>query len=442
MNHENYDVPNEQGLVGKRRITDPNVNIRNIFVRASSHLRYDSRLTTEIVRYNDHFINKNEEHVKFFGGNLTGVHVVRFTPMDKNNFVVGILDYDESEIRKQIVKLPTVDESWVRGTDIMNLSCLWLCHCFERSDLSPKDKEKAQMAVLRAMHLKLLSSLLFHFFRFPVNEQIALAVYSQLSKKYAIKQYGSWGKVIEERCRDIISMNSIHRQTIEKFDDDAAIQYMITDIQGRLRSMMRNIYSVMNTVRAEDQRMLSSSGMVEVDGQQVIRDLSRDIHSFIRYTVGVIPEQRAFVKPELVRIITAEVKSAPEQSVLDALNAMSAMSRNQRPNNYRKEKDPYNYVSPKGMETMVNEILIHAMDQLSKDRALLAKKDYRPLLSKMRSLYMASRSSDPAILKVREMSEIMVAASINSRNGALIASVKTACCLYIILRTLTKDHYG
>lgn len=433
---------NQDYTLANRRQTDPNVNIRSIFVSASTHLRYDNRLSNEIIKYNEHFVNKNEEHVKFFGGNLTGVHTVRFIPMDKNNFLIGILDYDEDAIRKRIIQLDTVDENWVRGTDIMNLSCLWLCHAFERSDLSPKDKEKAQMAVLRAMHLKLLSSLLFHFFRFPVNEQIALAVYAQLSKKYAIKQYGSWGKVIEERCRDIISMNSIHRQTIEKFDDDAAIQYMITDIQGRLRSMMRNIYSVMNTVRAEDQRMLSSSGMVEVDGQQVIRDLSRDIHSYIRYTVGIMPEQRAFVKPELISIIANEVKSAPEAAILTALNAMSVMASNKRPVNYRKEKDPYNYVSPKGIETLVNEILIHAMEQLSKDRALLAKKDYRPLLSKMRALYMASRSSDPAILKVREMSEIMVAASINSRNGAIIASVKTACCLYIILRALTKEHYG
>lgn len=437
MNHDNQQMTGRTSSV-----TDPNRNIRQIFIEASQHLRYDERMSGEINRYNEHFINKNEEHVKFFGGNLTGVHVVRFTPMDKNNFVIGILDYDENEIRKRIIKLPTVDENWVRGTDIMNLSCLWLCHCYENSDLSPKDKEKAQIAVLRAMHLKLLSSLLFHFFRFPVNEQIALAVYAQLSKKYAIKQFGSWGRVIEERCRDIISMNSIHRQTIMKFDDDAAIQYMITDIQGRLRSMMRNIYTVMNTVRAEDQRMLSSSGMVEVDGQQVIRDLSRDIHSFIRYTVGVLPEQRAFVKSELVTIIASEVKSAPEQYIIEALNAMSAMSRNVRPKNYRKERDPYNFVSPNGTETMIREILIHSMEQLSKDRALLAKKDYRPLLSKMRALYMASRSSDPAILKVREMSEIMVASSINSRNGAIIASVKTACCLYIILRTLTKDHYG
>lgn len=438
MNQDTIDLDR----IGSRRPTDPNFNIRSIFIDASKHLRYDTRLSKEINKYNEHFINKNEDHVKFFGGNLTGVQVVRFIPMDKNNFLIGILDYDENEIRKRIIQLPSVDENWVRGTDVMNLSCLWLCHAFERSDLSPSEKEKAQMAVLRTMHLKLLSSLLFHFFRFPVNEQIALAVYAQLSKKYAIKQFGSWGKVIDERCRDIISMNSIHRQTLEKFDDDAAIQYMITDIQGRLRSMMRNIYAVMNTVRAEDQRMLSSSGMVEVDGQQVIRDLSRDIHSYIRYTVGVLPEQRAFVKPELVSIIANEVKSAPEQSIIDALNAMSGIARSVRPKNYRKERDPYDYISPKGMETMINEILIHSMEQLSKDRALLAKKDYRPLLSKMRALYMASRSSDPAILKVREMSEIIVAASINSRNGALIASVKTACCLYIILRTLTKDHYG
>lgn len=418
-------------------------SIRDLFVNHQSPgIKYDKRLSMQLDSFGNRFVNKNDDHVKFFGGNLVGVQTVRFTPTEKNDWLIGILDYDESVMRKQLIKLPTVDANWVRGTDIMNLSCLWLVHCFYNSDMAPKDKEIAMLAALKALHYKFLTSILSYYFRYPVNEGLALAVYANLSKKYAIRQLGTWSRVIDERCRDIISSTSIHLRTIEKFDDDGAIQYMVTDIQGRMRNMIKNIKNVFERVRSEDTRLLSTSGMVEIDGVKVIRDLSRDSSAYLRYIGDVVREKNAFVKEELILIIGAEVKTAPDKLIRDVLIAYCDISNGKRPNNYNKSKDPKDHVSTHGVERLNKVVLVHALGVISQDRSLMAKKDYRAMISKLRALYMASRSSDDQVLQIREITEVITSMSINSRNPAIIAAVKTALALYIFIRTMTKDHYS
>lgn len=417
-------------------------NIRAIFLYYSKHLKYDVNLVNKIERYNNAFVNKDEEHVKFFGGNLTGVNVVRFTTIEKNDWVIDLLGYEEHEVRSKIIRLPTVNPEWVRGTDIMNLSCLWLLHCFNNSGLPPKDKERGMIEVMKTLHYKYITSILAHYFRYPVNEQLALSVYAQLSKKYAIKQHGNWSKVLLERAKDIISPTSIHKRTIERFDDDGAIQYMVTDTQGRMRNMIKNIWSVFEQVHSEDARLLSNSAMVEIDGVKVLNSMTRDVPKYIRYINSTIKEKNAFIKNDLVIIISSEVKSAPDKLFRDALTALSEISLGRTPKSYKKERDPYSYVSPTGVETLCNEIIMHATDVLNKDRSLMRNRDYRVVISRLRALHMASRSSDPAVLKIREMSEIIVGSSINTKNPALIAATKTACVLYIVLRTLTMDFYS
>jgi len=224
-------------------------NIKEVFDNALSHLTIDEAFLKDVSQYAKYFVNKNDEHVQFFGSNLLGVHAVRFLPEDRLSWTVDLLDIDEYETRRNVVKLPTVNETWIRGTDVMNISCIYLVHRVFNSDLSPKLKEQGMMDILLVMHYKLMSSLMAHNFKYPTDEATAMAVYAALSKKYALKAYGSWHAVFVARCKDIIDRKSIHMRTIDKFNDDGAIQYMITDIQGRLKSMVKNLNKVFYDIR-------------------------------------------------------------------------------------------------------------------------------------------------------------------------------------------------
>lgn len=108
------------------------------------------------------------------------------------------------------------------------------------------------------------------FFKYPVDPRIAEMTYANLSKKFAIKRFGSWYKVLENRCSDIISAQSTWKTTIERFNDDMAIQNMINDIQGRLRAMIKKIWAVMAQVREDDAKMLIVSAKVDLGDKVVV----------------------------------------------------------------------------------------------------------------------------------------------------------------------------
>ena len=56
--------------------------ILEIFNDECKHVVIDSHLIKKLKKYQSDFVLKNTDHQEFFGGNLTGVQVVRFTNSD------------------------------------------------------------------------------------------------------------------------------------------------------------------------------------------------------------------------------------------------------------------------------------------------------------------------------------------------------------------------
>jgi hypothetical protein len=400
-------------------------NIKSVFDVACKDIKLDNSFLKSIHAYGQSFVNRNEDHVHFFGSNLTGVYPVRFKSADRIEWIDDVLSIDEYAIRQAIVELPSVDENWKRATDVMNLSCLYLVHRVFNSSLNPKQKEQGMTDLLLVLQYKFISSLMAHYFPYPADEKTALATYAALSRKYSLKQEGTWHGVLLKRAKDIMSKQSVHYQTIARFDDDAAIVYMVTDIQGRLRNMLKKLWSVFEMVRSQEAKIHTTAGMVELDGKMVVRDISRNYPPYRRYLNEVIHDKNRFVKQELVDVIASAMHTMPEKLLIDSLNYLCDNSNN------------------KDVEVLLDETLTHAFEYLSTDSRAQSKfNDIPMLISKLRALYMASRSSDPSLLKMREIGEKIVKKAVKTTNTSVIAAVRTGVMLYIVLRTFSKNHYG
>lgn len=390
--------------------------------------KVDKALLQRVHEYGMAFLNKNEDHIRFFGGNLLGVHPIRFTTSDKNIWLDEVVRIDEYELRDLIMRSPgnILREDWIRATDVMNLSCLYLCHRIMNSTLSESDKQQGLQDVLLVLHYKYLSSLMAHYFnKAPANEDTALAVYAALSKKYAIKQEGSWYAMLVARCKDIVDTRSIHYQTLAKFDDDAAIVYAITDTQGRIRSVVKKQYKVFVEVRAQNAKISGVGGHVELESGLTVKDITRVFPPFRRYIDQCLLSKKEFIKPELIDVIVEAIYTMPPQLFVDALNYIQE---------HAKDAD---------VSELVNEILLHAFEYLgSSAQARNGLKDIGTLVSKLRNIYMASRSTDPSLMKMRELGEKVVSRAISSKSAATIAAVRTGVFLYIVTRTFSKRYYG
>jgi hypothetical protein len=239
------------------------VSIKGVFESECAHLALDAQLAKRIHLYTVGFAHKNQDHIEFFGGNLTGVQVVRFTDSDKDRWFTEILQADESTLEARLVALPTVNSDWVVSSDTLNLSCAWLLHALLHSKkLSDAQRHQAMLDVVLVMQYKFLTSRLYRHFKYPADRATAEATYAALTFKYAIKQYGSWAAVLNARAEEVISPTGLHRKAIELMDPDSTVIYLLNDTQGRIRDMLKNIYDVFLQVHRQGIKISSTSSLV------------------------------------------------------------------------------------------------------------------------------------------------------------------------------------
>lgn len=403
-------------------------SIKAIFDKHCADLKIDIQLLRRIRNYGQAFVNRDDEHIAFFGGNLLGVHQIRFKNTDRTEWYDDIMNIDDVAVRDEIVSLPHIDPDWVRGTDVMNLSCIYLSHRIMISNLSDRDKHQGMIDTLMVFYYKLITSLVVHYFRFPADESSALATYAALTKKSSLKRYGSWTKMFIARCEDIVSKNSLHYKTLKDFAPDDRIQYMITDVQGRLRNQIKKIWKVYAEVLKEDNRILSSRlTSINQEGEKVMRDLTRNFSSYRNYILSVASDPSLFIKDELVAIINSAMHTMQPKPFTDTLQYMCK--------NFRKDPD---------IEDLINETILNASEFIASEGSdFIRTNDLGELIRRLRANYMSSRSTSKSLLHMRVTAErIVKKATPKTKSPGAIASVRNGVLLYLVIRCFTMKHYG
>ena len=405
-------------------------NIKSVFREGCPDLVIDQKWCRKLHAYVQGFANKNEDHIAFFGGNLIGVHTVRFRTEDRNKWFDEILEADDLSIEDELHRLEAIVPTRQISADVMNLSCLWLVHeIYNSTKLNPRDKQEAMIDTIMVLQYKFITSILAYFFRYPADEAVATATYAALSKKFGLKVYGSWGALLHARAVDILATNGIHFKTYSKFEDDFAIVYMVNDIQGRIKDIIKNITDVFYLVAKDPKGLIrTTSNTVSLDGTTHVKDLKRQYPTYRRYLHSVIGDRNTFIREELVKIISSAMPTMPEKLLVETLQYCSL--------NYGPKGD-------KDIEKFADAVLTHLFDFLSSNRnAIQSTNDIGGLIAKLRNLYMASRTTDPVMLGLREVGESLVQRSVRSKNTSVISATRTGLMLYIVLRTLTMHHYS
>lgn len=404
-------------------------NVLEVFNEGLPDLKFDKALALKIARYAHAFVNKNPEHIAFFGGMLMGVHRVRFKPEDRNEWFDDILEADDLVLEDRLHRLPEIVSDRHVSSDVMNLSCLWVVHRFYSSPyLSASEKEEAMVNTLLVLHYKFITSILARWFIHSADPQVALATVAAMSMKYGLKTAGSWGALLRLRSKEIISTGSIHYKTYTKFTNDKAIVYMVNDIQGRVKKILKYIRDVFEIVRKDPKGLIrTSSSTVELDGVSSIKDKKRSFSAYVRYANDVVKDPATWLKPELVDVIDKAMSTMPKAKLEEALYYCSVNSGN--------GGDPQ-------VAILIEETLGHAFEFLmQRGRNDVRVNDLAGIIGKLRNRYMSSRSSDPVLMKMRDLGEDIVKNATRSRVAAEISSIRTGILLYIVLRTFSMQYY-
>lgn len=400
--------------------------ISKVFDTYGSGVKFDKRFTKDLHKYVSAFVNKNEDSVNFFGDALLGVYPVKFTNEDKSIWFDEVLDIDEVSIRKDLHSLECIDPSFRVSSDVTNQSYVWVLHNVLKSKhLSSKDQEAAAIEVLSMMHYKFLTSIMTHYFPYQADKSVALATYTSLSKKFSLKVHGSWAKLIRSRAESILERDSIHYDAIHKYREDQDIIKMINDIQGRIREVVKSMMEVFYQVLESDARIKATSSVIEMDGVSHVADKSSNYVQIRRYVHRVVTSKEDFIKDELQKITATTIHTVSPRHLEESLEFIS---------------DNYGVRRMEFLSVLIDKTLVHAMNYLRQNDIQL--NDLPNVLSKLRSIYMSSKGTEPALIEVRELGDRVIKDAVRSKNPAALASARTATLIYIVLRGLTEKHYG
>lgn len=413
--------------------------IKAIVDRHCADLKFDANLAKRIERFVQNFINKSPDHVQCLGSHLTGVHRLTWTLSDRIEWEEDILGIDARAMRQEILAIPYMDDVGYVAADNFNITCCWLVHKFYTSKLSEREKERAMKTVLNLLQYKLLSSIHAHYFRFPVNQNVAEATYAELSKKFDIKIHGSWRAVIDNSTENLIEafkkdvprgapQVAFDREScFRRFDEDTSIVRVVQDIQFRLRDKIKNIWAEMAVVIENDMKFGTTASTIELDNGLAVRDIERHSTEYTVFIKSCAAERDRFIKTDLVQVVKTYVDTMPANPFDELLLLFTGKVA----------------ASDKKAIRLLDLTMEHLFNAVLTDRKTQMRlNDPAAVIVRIRGLYSASRSSNGVLEEMKEITEKWIRKEINIINNANVSAIRTGFLIYVVLRTMVKGHYG
>ncbi len=403
--------------------------VKDVYDDLADHIVFDTAFCSKLIVYYMDFVNKNENHILFFGGHLLGVYPVSFTDEDRTKWFNEILGVDELVLRPHLIKIPAINEEFAVSSDTWNLSAIWLLHrIYNEKKLPQAIKHNTMQHVAAMLQCKFLTSLLSHYFKYQADAGKAEATYNGLSEKFNIKKYKTYGNYLMGNADNIVQRSWNYFDVIDTMRKDLRVVAALNGIQNGIRSMVKYIYGEFMKIHTSGTKYLSNSMVLEHDGSAMIKDKLDLSSDYGRYIKDIISDKNSFIKEELVKVILNLVPNMPERLFRLCLE------------NTTKQ---YYGAGIKPIDDILDRVLVHAYDYFMTNKNILTDKtvDLADILQRLKGIYTSSRATDQDLKDMRKITEKFVAHAIDNKVSTNISSVRTGFLLYIMARTLTKHHY-
>lgn len=397
------------------------------------NVKFDSALCKRIIEYSIRFMNRNEDHSAFFGGVLMGVNPVYFYDTDREIWFDDVLGVDEDLLQYHFQRAKDVDPKNQKvASDVMNYTPGYITQRLMQVDTVPiKTRQEACRHAFQVLHYKYITSLLVRRFKYPARREVMEATFANLNYKFDIKTIGSWGKLVKDRSEGIIDPDSIYGPVLylrPDIDEEYWMRRIVTDTQTRIRELINRFYSVyINTLNSGTTIRTTSDIMINNEGEMVLRDKTKGYSSYLTYMKGVVNNREDLIKIELLPIISSAMHTMPEELLVKSLEYLSKN---------------FNQPRTKDLTKFVDECLLYTFEYMQSNKSSTQKQtDLKELITRLRLLLMAPKSTDVRVLTLRTIGDKIVKDATGTRHLGQLASTRTGIILYLALRCLCKSYY-
>jgi hypothetical protein len=192
--------------------------------------------------------------------------------------------------------------------------------------------------------------------------------------------------------------------------------------------MVKNITGEFKKTLALGSKIKTSSGISDFNGEETLKDSTRNLSKYIQYLNSIIADKNSFIKSELVEIVCKIMHTMPPRLFNETLEWCSVNTK---------------HAGIKDVDELISETLTHSFSYLTNNRTVYKEStDMAGMIAKLKGIYMSSKSSDVNLLKIRELSQNIVRQATTTKNENVISSLKTGLLLYIVIRALAMNYYS
>lgn len=396
--------------------------INQVFEEHLKDLVIDKKLYDELHSFRIKWSQKDSDYIEFLGGNLTGVHPVRFSSLDESKFFVDILNVDQTSLQYDLHQCDGIDKAMKVSSNVVYLTIYYLMHRFATSKLPNELKKEALEELYFIFAYRVITSLISYYFKYSVNISTAKVVYEKLSNRFLIKRLGTWQKVFQYRTKDIMPGTGIHYFRVLTCNADNATR-MIADLQGKIRGYIKTIYLVLIDVNANNEKIISSTMLEEDDdGVGIKNTINIDI-GLISYIRSVISRPNDFINDDLVYLIQGLLPNLSPDKFVDTLKYISE-------NPQVKPGDPDDFIEV----SIVATLTYLRTKNITSDY----NKHTYEILNLMKRYWSSSSVKDERIRYTKNYLYNVAGNATGLKTKWLLATISIGVLLYVFLRSLYR----
>lgn len=399
--------------------------IKEVFDHHLRDMVFDNQFVKQVKNFQHYFLTKNDDHLHFFAEPLVGVYNIKWTTKETDMWWSDICQVDEDEVTDDYLAVPDVNPKFEISGKAINVLFLYLIHRVETSSLiKEKDKIDCKLALMSILQYKFLTSIHSNNFRLVLaDKSIALETYNQLDNKFDLKRAKSWKILLEERGSILIDERGVYGRIIQRFDENKRIIDMVNDVKGRLNKSMVAIMRVFYDVKEKGDRIHHTSSTLMLE-DLVVKDLSRQQSSYIRYIQRIASNPETFIKKELRDVIVSSMKAIDEDFFDQVLIFFSQ--------NFDNTKFKY-------LHTVVDDVINYTFEFMREEN--LSTRDSFVIATRIRQNFMSGRANDGKVMEARKLVDKMIHTYNPKTKRMVITSERVSLMMYIVLRALFMHHY-
>jgi len=399
-------------------------DIKDVFAKHLAGTKYDNELYKKIKIFRINWSTKSDEYIEFLGGNLLGLHDIRFSSRDEDIFFNDILGIDQNELRSDIHSVKGINPSWKVSSNPLYQTIVYLMHSFLTKGTVGKNTEDALRELYYIFAYKAISSLISNGFKHKVKESVAKATYERLSNRFLLKKLGSWNAVFEYRALDVLPPNGLHVKELKRLNTDNSI-LITNDVQGRVRDIFKNVYGVMMEVINEDTGILSTSlNQTDSEGDTSIRDITDRPDSYVKYLMDVIDKPNDLIKDDVLTLVSTVLPNLDKEILKTTLYNLSNDL-----DGIKKIKDDISYSITVNLEYLNSKgYQNNYMD------------DILDILSMIKNYWNNSKNKNKKILRIKKDFNKVAKKYSNKKTSWILVTLVSGLILYFFLRAIVKKQ--